>query len=202
LAVKVPVTINDLLDGHVGLDIECLDRIYLNGYVPNLQVSGQVVTFLCEQLEAKVPSPALFNKIGLAFRRAALAFAEDNGIPLVRFAKGDRKADVMRPYLQAATEPAVVAIGMAQEFQSVFTGHDRNADQPGPPSYSFAKADRRVTTFYFYVWDDDFGPGFIKLCTYFPYPAKVWVNGHEWATRPGGQGRDRVHRAGQRVRIV
>ena len=37
------VTVNDVLDGHVGLDIECLDRIYLNGYVPNLQMGGQVV---------------------------------------------------------------------------------------------------------------------------------------------------------------
>ena len=39
------VTVNDVLDGHVGLDVECLDRIYLNGYVPNLQVGGQVVSF-------------------------------------------------------------------------------------------------------------------------------------------------------------
>ena len=31
--------------------------------------------------------------------------------------------------------------------------------------------------------DRDFGPGFIKICTYFPYPAKVWLNGHEWAKR-------------------
>src|SRR5260370_15114543 len=31
--------------------------------------------------------------------------------------------------------------------------------------------------------DPDFGPGFMKLCTYFPYRAKVWVNGHEWAKR-------------------
>jgi hypothetical protein len=181
--VAESANVNDLLDGHVTLDLECLDRVYLNAYVPNLQVSGQVVTFLYERLDAKVPSPALFNKLGTAFRHAVLAFAEDNGIPLVRFAKGDRKADVMRPYLQAATGPGVVAIGMAQEFQSVFTGHDRNADQPGPPCYSFAKADRRVSVFYFYIWDDDFGPGFIKLCTYFPYPAKVWLNGHEFAKR-------------------
>ena len=40
-----------------------------------------------------------------------------------------------------------------------------------------------MTCYYFYVWDDDFGPGFIKICAYFPYPAKVWVNGHEWAKR-------------------
>lgn len=173
--------VNDLLAGHVTLEVECLDRVYLNGYVPNLQVPGQVVTFLCDRVGAKIPSPALFNRIGLAFRKAVMAFAEDNDIPLVRFAKGDRKIDVIRPYLDAATAPGVVAIGMAQEFQSVFTGHDLAAGQPGPPRYSFAKADRRVSVFYFYVWDAEFGPGFIKLCTYFPYPAKVWLNGHEWA---------------------
>jgi hypothetical protein len=40
-----------------------------------------------------------------------------------------------------------------------------------------------VTVYYFYVLDADFGPGFIKLCSSFPYPAKVWLNGHEWAKR-------------------
>ena len=49
--------------------------------------------------------------------------------------------------------------------------------------FSFYKADRRVTCFYFYLWDEDFGPAFIKVCAYFPYPVKVWVNGHEWAKR-------------------
>ena len=50
-------------------------------------------------------------------------------------------------------------------------------------SFDFTKSSRRVGTFYFYVLDPDFGLGFIKICTYFPYPAKVWVNGHEWAKR-------------------
>jgi hypothetical protein len=33
--------------------------------------------------------------------------------------------------------------------------------------------------YYFYLWDDGFGPAFIKICAYFPYPIKVWANGHE-----------------------
>ena len=53
--------------------------------------------------------------------------------------------------------------------------------------FSFAKADRRVSVYYFYLVDRDFGPGFIKMCSYFPYPAKVWVNGHEWAKRQADQ---------------
>jgi hypothetical protein len=40
-----------------------------------------------------------------------------------------------------------------------------------------------VTCYYFYLWDAEFGPAFIKVCAYFPYPIKVWVNGHEWAKR-------------------
>ena len=57
--------------------------------------------------------------------------------------------------------------------------------------FSFYKADRRVTCFYFYLWDEDFGPAFIKVCAYFPYPVKVWVNGHEWAKRQAPPRRDR-----------
>jgi hypothetical protein len=125
LAVKVPVTVNDLLDGHVALDIECLDRIYLNGYVPNLQVSGQVVTFLTRHLAYPIASPAIFEKIGTRFRDDVRRDAAARGVPMVRFAKGDRKIDVMRPLLAKAAATGrsqLVAVGVAQEFQRVFTG--------------------------------------------------------------------------------
>jgi hypothetical protein len=49
------VTVNDVLDGHVGLDIQCLDRIYLNAYIPTLQTSAQVAAFLSHHLGYPVP---------------------------------------------------------------------------------------------------------------------------------------------------
>src|SRR5215218_10807374 len=177
------VTVNDLLDGHVALDIECLDRIYLNGYVPNLQVGGQVVSFMTQHLGYPIPSRAILEKIGTRFRRDVTRFAAGNRIPVVRFNNTDRKLEVMRRYITAQARTGrsgVAAIGVAQEFQSVFASHQRR----GPnniPWFSFTKADRRVTCFYFYLWDADFGPAFIKVCAYFPYPIKVWLNGHEWA---------------------
>ena len=117
------VTVNDLLDGHVVLDIECLDRIYLNGYVPNLQVAGQVASFMTQHLGYPIPSPAIMEKIGTRFRRAVSAFAGANHIPVVRFGKNDRKIEVMRRHVaaQAATgRSGVAAIGVAQEYQNVF----------------------------------------------------------------------------------
>ena len=91
------VTVSQILDGHVTLEVECLDRVYLNAYVPNLQVGGQVVRFLTEHLGNPIPSPALFGPIGERFGRAVARFATANAIPVVRFDKDQRKAEVMRP---------------------------------------------------------------------------------------------------------
>jgi hypothetical protein len=77
----------------------------------------------------------------------------------------------------------VAATGWAQEFQHVWDARKRDTDPARPPQFSFAMAERRVTCYYFYVWDEGFGPAFIKVCAYFPYPVKVWLNGHEWAKR-------------------
>jgi hypothetical protein len=113
------------------------------------------------------------------------SFAEANDIPWVKFGKDDCKADVMAPYLKRAAatgRPQVAAIGVAQEFQRVCAACQRDT-QTAAPQFTFAKADRRVTCYYFYLWDENFGPAFIKVCAYFPYPAKIWVNGHEWAKR-------------------
>jgi len=176
------VTVPELLDGHTVLDIECLDRIYLNGYVPMLQVGGQVVTFLHDHRGMPIASPAVFEQIGTRFRQAVARFAEAGGIPFVKFAKGARKIEVMQRYLRGAAQvarPGVVAIGWAQEFQLVWAARKRDTDPSRPPQFSFSKAERRVTCYYFYIWDGRWGPGFIKICAYFPYPVKVWLNGHE-----------------------
>ena len=118
------VRVGDLLDGHVLLDVECLDRIYLNGYVPNLQVGGQVVNFLTHR-GFPIPSPVVLERNGARFRHAVESYAQANGIPWVRFGKGDRKLEVMRPHLERLAREGrtgVAAIGVAQEFQRVFTG--------------------------------------------------------------------------------
>jgi hypothetical protein len=79
--VAAACSVNELLDGHIALELECLDRIYLNAYVPNLQVGGQVVSFLTAHLGNPIPSPALFAKIGDRFRRDVKRFAETAGDP-------------------------------------------------------------------------------------------------------------------------
>ena len=99
----VPVTINDVLDGHVALDLQCLDRLYLHGYLAKLQVGGQVIQFLNHR-GYSVPSPACLQQIGDAFRRRVASFAQANHIPVVPLKAADRNIEVMRPYLDKAAE--------------------------------------------------------------------------------------------------
>src|SRR5215207_7941674 len=147
---KRAVRTADILDGHISLDLECLDRIYLNGYVPNLQVGGQVVQFLAAR-GFPIPSPAVISRIGDGFRRTVRS--------------------------------GVAAIGWVQEFQRVATCTITEARHGGAPHFGWGKSERRVTCYYFYVFDEDFGPAFVKICAYFPYPIKIWLNGHEWTKR-------------------
>jgi hypothetical protein len=129
--------VTKLLDGHTVLDIECLDRIYLNGYVPALQVGGQVVTFLHDHRGMPVASPAVFEQIGSRFRRAVARFAEAGGIPLVKCKKGIRKIDVMQRYLRAAAQagrPGVVTIGWEQEFPLVRDARKRDTEPVQAPA--------------------------------------------------------------------
>jgi hypothetical protein len=193
-----PVTVNDVLDGHTSLEIDCVDRLYLSLSVPNLMVGGQVVSFLTQHEKAPIPSPALLDRRGQAFRRAVMSFAQANDIPVLSFAGKrdkrrpgvladspwpDRKIDQVMPLMRRAATTGrsqVVAIGVAQEFQRVFTA---TKSQAGVSAvwFSYHRTERRVTSYYFYIWDTDFGPAFIKICAYFPYPGKIWINGHEWA---------------------
>jgi hypothetical protein len=179
-SMEAVVNINDVLDGHVALALECVDRLYLNMYAPNLQVGGQVVQFLTGHLGNPVPSPALFNQISNRFRREVHAVAGENDIPILKLKKpdrtrwDDRMLDHVRPCMEKAERAGrfgVVAIVSAQEFQWVFSG--RNRSESPVANFEFTKSERRAGTYYFYGHDPDFGPGFIKIHTYFSYPAKI-----------------------------
>lgn len=112
---------NDLLKEHVVLDVECFDRIYLNGYIPRMQVPGDHVNFLIKNRGNTIPSPALLDRITKNFVQVVEDFAGENKVPIVRFERGQRKDDVAAEYRKNfdACE-GVVFIGVAQEKTTAF----------------------------------------------------------------------------------
>src|ERR1700694_1015869 len=173
----------EILQNHVTFELEAIDRMYLNAYVPSLQTGGGVVYFLKTQLGVRVPSTAMVAPMSEGFVKAIDHFVAQEGIDLVTFEKGQRKDDVAQQYLAAFKgEEGVLFIGKAQEKASVFRTEKRR-DAHGKTYPWIIRSTAMPNQYYIYVLDRDFGPLFIKFCSYFPYATKICLNGHEWLKR-------------------
>ena len=178
-------SIPDLLNGHVTLEVECLDRLYLNGYIGPLATPGGLVTFMREQLGKPIPSPVVLGQVSEKFRDAVRAMAEQRQIPIYQFGHKERKDDVAnRIRKQRGVHDGIVFIGVAQEKAQAFQGKKIN----GRFEYTRDKT-VYVNHYYFYIDDADFGPLFLKVCSYAPWGTKLCLNGHEWAKRQAGKKR-------------
>ena len=176
-------SVAEILDHHVTFELEAIDRMYLNAYVPSLQSGGGVVYFMKMHLGARVPSTMMVAPLSERFVTAIERFVETEGLDLITFKKGQRKDDVAQAYLAAfAGDEGVLFVGKAQEKASVFRTEKRR--RPDGSTYPWIyRSTTPVNHYYVYILDRDFGPLFIKFCSYFPYAAKVCLNGHEWLKR-------------------
>jgi hypothetical protein len=182
--MTLPRSAADVLAGHVTLEVECIDRMYLNVYQPRLQHVEGVVQFLRSHRGYPIASSALLEPISRAFIAALYDFAAERHVPIVDFAKGQRKDDLAHEFLAEFDQPeGVLFIGRAQEKATVFRTEKRHSPLTGAAYPWIVKTTAMVNHFYIYAVDADFGPFFIKFCSYFPYNAKLCINGNEWAKR-------------------
>ena len=174
----------ELIKDHVTLAVDCVDRLYLNAYVPRLQSTGGVVSFLTHRGQT-IPSPALFGKITDAFKTELRAWAERGGIPWIEFQKGARKDDVVQPYRErfaaSGGTDGVVLVGVAQERASAWRATKQVTGRA--VHFTYMRTSVYVNHYYVYFIDQEWGPGFLKVCGYAPYTMKLCLNGHEWAKR-------------------
>ncbi len=183
-AMTLPRSAAEVLAGHVTLEVECIDRMYLNVYQPRLQHVEGVVSFLRNHRGHPFASSALLEPISQNFIAGLHRFAADHHIPVIDFAKGQRKDDVAHEFLAAFDQPeGVLFVGRAQEKTAVFRTEKRRNPATGATYPWIVRTTAMVNQFYVYALDVDFGPFFLKFSSYFPYTAKLCVNGNEWAKR-------------------
>jgi hypothetical protein len=182
--------VETLLRDHVRLQVDCIDRLYLNGYVPKLQRPQNLWWFFHEHRGCPVVSPPLIKQMVDQFVESIRGFAQKQRLPIVSFENGVRKEDVARKRLARFKGPeGVLFVGVAQEKVSGFRVYQkkrrsREERRHGiAPWFSFYRGTIMVNQYYFYILDEDFGLCFIKFSSYPPFNVRVWINGHEWAKR-------------------
>ena len=172
----------DVLSDHTVFEIECIDRMYLNVWVPRLAYGAGVQGFFVGHRGHHYASTALMDPMTKAFVADIHGFIAARGLELVSFGK-ERKDDVAQQFLARFTgSEGVLFVGRAQEKALVWRTQ-RRYSQAGDPYAWLVRSTAFINYFYFYCLDEDFGPFFIKFCTYFPYTAKLCINGNECAKR-------------------
>jgi len=173
-----------ILNDHVKLSVEGIDRMYLNVYVPWLQTEQGIVRFFRNHRGQPLPSAALMTPMSRRFVAALDGFVAKHGLALVQFRKGQRKDEVMAEHLRKfRKDEGVVFVGKAQEKTPVFRTEKRRNPKTGQAYPWIVKSTAMVNHYYIYAVDRDFGPFFLKFCNYFPFNAKLCLNGHEYAKR-------------------
>ena len=179
---KLPQSVAEVLSKHVTLEVESIDRMYLNAIVPRLQIVEGALRFIRQQRKAKVASTNAVEPMTRTFVQAVERFVEQQGIPMVSFQKGQRK-DELAAEMRAKFphSDGVVFVGKAQEKCTVYRTEKRHNPKTQRAYAWIVKSTALVNHYYFYCVDENFGPFFLKFCSYFPYNAKLCLNGHEYA---------------------
>jgi hypothetical protein len=186
--MTLPLTVAEVLREHVTLQVECIDRMYLNVYVPQLQCDRGVACFFRFHRGHQFASTALMSPMTVSFVERIENFVKSEGVDLLTFKKGERKDDVAAKYrAQFKGAEGVLLVGKAQEKAWVFRSERRKNPKTGTSYAWIIRTTAMVNHYYFYCIDRDFGPFFLKFCSYFPYTAKLCINGHEYVKRQLGK---------------
>lgn len=182
--MSIPESVSQVIKKHVTLEVECIDRMYLNVIVPNLQWDKGVVSFFRYHRGKTFASSALMQPISKRFIAGIEDFVGKNNVPMIKFTKGQRKDDVAQEYLRKFhRKEGVFLVGKVQEKTPVFRTERRRHPETGIPYPWIVKTTAMINQYYFYCLDENFGHFFLKFGSYFPYNAKICLNGHEYAKR-------------------
>ena len=130
--MSIARSVAEVLRDHVVLELEAIDRMYLNVYVPHLQTVGAVVGYLHVHHGQRFASTSAVVPMTEAFIRKIEQFVDDQGVDLVAFEKNQRKDNVTQKYLRGFRKTeGVLYVGKAQEKARVVRTERRRNRRTG-----------------------------------------------------------------------
>ena len=180
----VSQNIPTILEKNTTLRFDCIDRMYMNHYCPLIQTGGGAAYFFKNIRNMPVPSSTLMKQMTDVYLKATDEFIKRHQIEKIRFEPKQRKDDITQEKLSLHNgSEGVLYVGVAQEKVKTLRSKACVNDQTGK-SYSWLDSSTAyVNQYYWYIFDEDFGPLFYKQSSYFPYTARLCINGHEYVKR-------------------
>jgi hypothetical protein len=182
--MTLPRSAAQVLSGHVTLEIRCIDRMLLTFRQPRLQYGKGIHGFFCHHRGNQFVSSALMHPMTEAFAADIHHYIGARNLDLIRFTKGESKDQIAKGYLAGHNGgEQILFAGVAQEKTRIWRTRQRTDKTTGRPYPWLCQEQAMVNHWYFYGFDADFGPFYIKFCGYFPFTGQIYLNGHEYAKR-------------------
>lgn len=152
----------------------CFDRILLNAVIQVLQSPARVVGFLKNRRQVESLTPAYFKSVSTDYHQFVQALAEERNLQILEPPKGVRREEWVEPFYQGLRGHAGMAVILKSRENA------RVAVSFPSRGHHIELCHRFVWQYYFYLQDADCGRMFVRVCPYFPFNARVCLNGHEW----------------------
>lgn len=177
-------SVDEIISQHVTFEIESIDRMYLNLYMDRVQSERGTAHFFIKHRKNARATSYLMSQMTQAFIKNIEGFAKKHSIKMIAFEKHTRKDDLAKKYLDEFSDrEGILFIGKAQEKCKTFRTITKSNPNTGKTFPSLIRTTAMVNHYYFYCVDKDFGPFFIKFCSYFPYTGRLCLNGNEYLKR-------------------
>jgi len=163
----------------------CFDRILFNAIIQPLQKPPVIVGFIDQYRHVPSITRKYFRQVSEGYHRWVEELGRHQDIKIVEPPKGVRREEWVDPfYRRLGSGFGIAVILKSRENARVAVSY--------PPQTGGNRIEvypRFVDQYYFYLRDRDFGRMFLRICTYFPFNARVCINGHEWlAQQMRGEG--------------
>jgi hypothetical protein len=160
---------------NISLHYRCFDRILLSATIQTFQQPERIVSFFSRFRQTYPVSRNLLRDIASQQQNWVTNRSKTWNVPILDDPQG-RRDDFMEPFFRRALPEQVVAIIKAREPARILISIGKKETN----RYHLEFKQRWVNQFNFYINDSRFGPLFVRICPYFPFPARICLNQHHW----------------------
>lgn len=150
----------------------CFDRLLLNAIVQPFLQPERALGFFSQSRQIFPVTRQVLNRISEQYHQWVRAQAQRWKVPIQEDPQG-RRDDFVRPLMSRARADRIACIIQAREPAWILTS-------VGKQSCHLELKKRWVKQYNFYINDREWGKMFVRMCPYFPFSARVYLNQHHW----------------------
>lgn len=159
---------------NISFHYRCFDRILINAVIQTFQEPVRAVYFFREFRQTESVTRDVLHDVADQYQNWVTNRSLFWKIPILDEPDG-RRDDFMEAYFTDARPDQIVGIIKAREPSRILVSIGK---KNGPCHLEFKR--RWVNQFNFYLNDRDFGRMFVRVCPYFPFAARIYINQHHW----------------------